>query len=1012
MKPALGKGNKRHKVAANKIVGLRRQRDCECVGAALRFYWLRLYVASNLLIAIHPAQSQNAPKLSAPKTNAPRLAPNKFAPVKSVLATIPAARPVAASAPTAPARPEIAPQKSDSETPTQIAPTPTAPTQAPPTDSAPAATPAVPTAPPLAAKAPAPTPVPTPTFESPITAPNTDAPRLPPAPGLPNENEPASGDARVQNPQFQNPNLVVPAPPLTPVGEPAPGAQIASTTPNGPPILPPTNPGAPVAGTTETAPNGTPNGAPVAPNGTLLPGQTPPPESVIQSGDEGSNDNLSLESDGLVTDEERGLTLSRSPVTLRYREFTAKGDRALVDYNTNIATLAGNLTITARGQNFTGNTLSFNIQTGRWTLSSLQSTFPPDLFPPGSVLEPIYLLNGTVNGDYEDVAGENFKLSTCNRGHYDIRSKKLQFYRNRGGEPSRIVLRRSAVYVYGKKIVPLPVYVFSLLGTSTRRQPLQSTFGQNAVDGYFVRSLYDLRANSVLSDSLLIDTLQKRGLGLGFQRQYAATAGLLYLYGLNGKNGEREVNARLDRTYQLTKLIRSNIRFDSTQITSPSGLSTAGTAQTTTTRNGTFAFSRVGELAQTNATLGFNNSSYGFGASTNGTVNIDHRQNFGSGYALEATTFLSRSQTGASSGFAGSDSATQDNTLVISKAAKAFDAFLRADTHTDLVNDRAYNLERVPELTLQSSTARLPIPGLKDILPGNFTLAMGRFNEPTSNTEKNRANFFYTPDSKDIGLLGSGKSQSRLGVSGNFEQAFYSDDTARYNYALNLVSTSTAGPAQLQVNYAKQTTKGFTPFQFDFFTPGEYLDYNFSLQSGEKFRLNITGGRDIQNGYTRDAVLTAQFVPTPRIYASLGTSYRLQTDAPGTTPTTRFGEVYANVRLNRNRNRFGGGAIALGLRYSPLTSKITQGNGSVDVNLGRRTRIQGLVGYDGFTSKFDFSQIRLTRDLHCFNLYATYDGQRKSVRFDLALKAFPFADTRFGRNQTQEGFDASVGGIQ
>jgi len=337
---------------------------------------------------------------------------------------------------------------------------------------------------------------------------------------------------------------------------------------------------------------------------------------------------------------------------------------------------------------------------------------------------------------------------------------------------------------------------------------------------------------------------------------------------------------------------------------------------------------------------------------------------------------------------------------------------LRADMHQDLVNDRSYSLERMPELTLQSSTQRLAIPGLSSLLPGNFTLSMGRFNEPSSNQQKSRADFYFTPNSRDYRLLGGGKSQSRLGASGNFEQAFYSDNTARYNYAYNLVSNSTAGPAQLQINYAKQSVKGFTPFQFDFFTPGEYIDYNFSLQSGEKFRLNLTGGRDIQNGFTRDAVLRAQFAPTPRIYTSIGTSFRLEPDQPGAIPSSRLGEVYANVRLNRNRNRFAGGGIALGVRYSPQTSEITRANGSIDINLGAKTRVQGLAGYDGFSKKFDFTQIRVTRDLHCFNLYTTYDGQRRELRFDLAIKAFPFADTRFGRGDNQEGFDSSVGDIQ
>ncbi len=711
----------------------------------------------------------------------------------------------------------------------------------------------------------------------------------------------------------------------------------------------------------------------------------------------------------VVYDMERGLALAPNGAIFRYREFTVRGDRGVVDFNTNRAILNGNLTVTARGQTFKGNSLTFNIDTGKWSLSSLGITFPPEFFPPGSVLEPIYVRDGTVSGQGDTASGQDFKISSCDRDHYYIKSKKLEFYRNRGGDPSRIVLRRNAIYILGRRIVPLPVYVISLLGANARRQPLQATFGQNSVDGFFARTLYDLRATPRFSESLLIDTLQKRGLGLGFQRQYAATAGLLYLYSLNGRMGERETNARIDRTYKLSKNITSNIRFDSTQSKSANNLATASSESKT--QNGTFTFARAGEQAQTNAVFSFNNSSYGFGESKNGSISVDHRQDFGSGFNLETTALLTRSQTGASGEFGGSDSATADNTFVLSKKVKQFNAFLRADLHQDLVANKSYNLERLPELTLQSSTQQLPIPGLKDFLPGNFTLSMGRFNEPSSSQQKNRADFFYTPTDRNLRLVGRGTSTSTLGASGTFEQAFYSDDTARYNYAYNLISNSTAGPAQLLVNYSKQATRGFTPFQFDFSTPGEYLDYTFSLQSGEKLRFNLTGGRDIQNGFTRDLIARAQFAPTPRIYASVGTSFRLQNDE-NSPSGSKFGEVYANVRLNRNRNRFAGGGIAFGVRYSPQTSQITRANGSVDINLGSRTRVQGLAGYDGFSKTFDFTQIRVTRDLHCFNLFATYDGQRKELRLDLAIKAFPFADTRFGRNEFSEGFDASVGDIQ
>jgi hypothetical protein len=711
----------------------------------------------------------------------------------------------------------------------------------------------------------------------------------------------------------------------------------------------------------------------------------------------------------MIYDMERGLILAQENVLIRYGEFIVTGDRGIVDNNTNRASVAGNLTVKVRGRTFYGKSLVLDIDSGRWTLSSLSTTFPPETFPPGTVLEPLYLTDGTVQGDFDKVGGRDFRISSCDRGHYYIKSKRIDFYRTGNGDPSRIVLRRNAVYLFGRRILPLPIYVIDLIGANVRRQPLQATFGQNTTDGYFVKTLYNMRATPTLTDSLLVDALQRRGLGLGFQRQYAIGGGLLYLYALSGQTGGREVNARIDRTYKLTDTINTNIRFDSAQNNSL----IVGDVSQSKTQNGQFSFVRTGEQAQTNAVFAFNNSIYGLGESKNGSIALNHRQDFGSGYSVSTSSLVSRSQTsdGTGSFGTGSDAATSDQVVTVGKTAKAFDLYLNAELHDDLVNHRSYTLEKQPELTLQSTTERLPLPGLTSVLPGSFTLGLGKFNEPSSQQKKGRADFYYTPLDKNYRLLGGGKSQSILTASGNFEQAFYSDDTARYNYAYNLTSNSTAGPAQLQFNYSKQRTYGFTPFQFDFASPGEYLDYTFSLQSGEKLRFNLSGGRDIQNSFSRDIIARAQFVPNDKVYASLGTSYRVQNDESASTGT-KFGDIYANVRLARNRNRFGGGQVALGVRYSPNGQGLTRANGSLDINLGKRTRVQALAGYDGFAKQFDFTQVRITRDLHCFNLYATYDGQTKELRFDLAIKAFPFADTRFGRNQFSEGFDASVGDVQ
>ena len=616
--------------------------------------------------------------------------------------------------------------------------------------------------------------------------------------------------------------------------------------------------------------------------------------------------------------------------------------------------------------------------------------------------------DGRVLGQGDTGIGENFKFSSCDRDHYYLRSNRIEFYRDPNGEPQRLVLRKNALYVFGRKILPLPVYVISLVaGAGSRRSPVQATVGQNAVDGFFVRSFYDISATRRYTNSVLVDALQKRGLGLGLQ-QLDAAGGVLYAYALSSQTGGRETNFRVLKNKKLTDIISVASRVEATSNNSLTGPGVSA-------QNGDFTFARAGTNAQSNAIFRFNRSEFGSGQNRSGSISLDHRQRFGQGYNLTASGQLNRSL--SSFGIVGApattnDAATGDLRLELARNSKNFDLFLRTELHPDLVNNRTNQLERLPELLLQSTTQRLPIPGLSSALPGNFTLSLGEFNEPRSVTgangqtdfsglKKTRADLFYNATDRNVTLLGKGRSTSVFRAGGNFEQAFYSDDFSRYNYQYNLNLLNTLGNLQLQANYFNSRTFGATPFQFDFFTPSQNVDYTASYNLGRKLRLNLSGGSDLMNNFQRDLIFNAQFAPSPNFYGSLGTSYALETSRPG--------EIYGNFNLARNRRKFGGGTLAFGFRYDPNGRGLTRANLSTDVNLGAKTRLQGLTSYSGFSQKFEFTQVRVIQDLHCFNLYVNYDNQRNQVRFDLALKAFPFADTRFGRNVLSQGFDSSVG---
>ncbi|MDF2439314.1 MAG: hypothetical protein JWN98_298, partial [Abditibacteriota bacterium] len=533
---------------------------------------------------------------------------------------------------------------------------------------------------------------------SPTTAPTPPANtqpvtgRVDPSPTQPNRTE----DSRT-DPAAPPPNASIPTAPSQGVGSnaaPPPPANTPRTT-----DLPPVPQSTLSTPNAQTAVPDDQNAAGAPAAGTIVgpdenmfsvPNLAPP----LVTGQEEPGGNFSLESPNLIEDLNAGKAVARGDVVFRYRELMVRGRRGVIDYNTRKATLSDNLEVTARvgetTRTFRGQSLQFDLDSGQWTLSQIRATFPPETFPPGSVLEPLYIREGTVSGRDEDATGSDFEFTTCELGHYHIRAGRIDFARDANGRPRRIALKRNALYLFGNKILPLPAYVIALQGERSRRYGLQPTVGQNAIDGVFVRSVYDLATTNHRSDSVLIDALQKRGLGLGLQRELANGAGLFYLYALSGQQGGRQIDARLRRDFRISPTLRSSINYDATQNNSVVGEGFAS-------RNGQLNLNYGTARVQSNFLLSQNASDSPFSSFQQQNATFSHRHNFGSAWDLELDSNYARTRTSGAENVA-----TLDNLFGLNRRGRRFDAFLRAELHDDLTGrsqvNGAYQLERLPEL--------------------------------------------------------------------------------------------------------------------------------------------------------------------------------------------------------------------------------------------------------------------------------------------------------------------------
>lgn len=754
----------------------------------------------------------------------------------------------------------------------------------------------------------------------------------------------------------------------------------------------------------------------------------------VASGEEAPSNEFRLTSDTpALIDYDRGITIAQGRVTLRYGAFTATGKRGVIynKANPRIAQLSDDLTVVARvrgqEQTFTGQSLSFNLDTGRWDLTDIRATFPADLFPRGQVLEPLFLRDGRVFGTDQDAGGSDFRFSSCDEDHYDLQTREINFYRDENGRPDRIVLRHNALYVFGHKILPLPNFVYSLQGQRSRRSFLQPQVGRNEVDGFFAKTVYDLSANAKKTDSLLIDTLQKRGLGLGLQRELANGAGLFYLYAVSGKglssgsNGSqsgREVDAKINRSFNLGRSINSVFSFESSTNNSLTG---GGYSNATGSLNLTYA-PEAGN-ASGSLQLSQNNTKNPFSTYAQRQGTLDYTRQLGASWDVSLNTQYNSTQSTDQGIEGGSNSDKQeilDNTFGLGRRGSRFDAALRAEMHDDLTGrtqrNGAYSREKLPELELTSDSQRLGLGALDRLLPANVVLSLGTYNEPETLQRLTRTRFEYNARNRELKLVDRPSLRSRFDLGGGFRQSAYSNNTARYEYETQVAFTTELGrqkedaegnpfsALRFLATYQKLKPTGYTPFQFDALLPNEIASATGIFQPSRRAQLEVSGGRDLQNGTTNDLRGTLRLLPTRALLLNVRTSYSLE--------QKQLNPILADINIVRRRDRFLGGAITIGLGYSPQQSLFQTINVGADLQLGAKTRFVALTSYNGFSKQFDFQQFRIQRDLHCFNLFASYDGQRKQLRFDLALKAFPFVDSRLGQNLLGEGFDPALGAIR
>jgi LPS-assembly protein len=673
-------------------------------------------------------------------------------------------------------------------------------------------------------------------------------------------------------------------------------------------------------------------------------------------------------------------------VTIQADEVEMRGDRAEVDLKTNLATISGNVEVHVQGQTIRGESFTLDLKSREWHSESARLTLDPEFFQEG-VAEPLYASGGSFTGVAAETTANTAKATSCDREdpHYVLVAQTVHIY-----PEDKLVAKNVKFRVGHTTLVQVPSYTISLK-QRRRRQSLVPVVGYNDIEGAFAKTSYNYRADEAGLGTLYLDLMQKRGVGLGIEHEYKADPfwGEAYLYGLRDKQtGATELNARIQHSQMLSDELDAQLSLNYTR-------NNAYFFSSSSNLNAELNLRRQVESGQSALSIR-RQTSTGFGTRTSTTSTLRHQQRLSQALDLTLTSNYRSNDTGSRT----SPDKELNSTIELTNRGKTLDLLCRIEDRMDLDGETytgdnfLFAFERLPEIIAQSDSVRLGDRKLFGMFPVRAEASIGKCRELPSALGLTRTYFSADLQTYTKPL----SSQTDLRVDGSFRQTLYSNDTAQYvlNYGSE-VDSDFARNWNFNVDYRKQQPAGFSPYRLDYASRYESLDARLAFDQDGRQQLSLLSGFDFERSQYRDLLLRYQLMPNDTYYLSLSTGYDLE-NGELRDLLTRV-NVASGEKLN----------LDLNTRYSPRLGQLARVNTQLFWRPHRLWQVEALSGWNGFTDRFDFNQVKVTRDLHCWEAFLTWDQQRREMRLDLALKAFPAFDTRFGVGQAGQSLNTSVG---